>query len=82
MRYSNPTWRRQRHRQDSQIRTGEKWPEFGYIMEVKEGNFANVGNLIFKTKMGSNLTPRVITGGDRGRLWPRKETEKIGELNW
>ena len=31
---------------------GERWSEFGNITEVKEGSFADVGYVVFKTKMG------------------------------
>ncbi len=33
-------------------RTGERWPEFGDITEVKEGSFANMIDMIVKAKMG------------------------------
>lgn len=33
-------------------RTGQKWPEFGNVTEVKEGSFADMGDVIVKAKMG------------------------------
>lgn len=58
---------------DELLRKGKRWPELGNITKVKEGNFANVGDMIFKAKMGvKNLTPKICDGGRQEKVVAKK----------